>query len=286
MTPMGAVRRQTGRRLAGKTVLLTGAAQGIGAATARALSRHGASLALVDIRADELRQLVAELGEDAAAYPADITDYRALQAAVEAAVDRFGGIDVVIANAGVEILGAASETDPEDFQRVVDVNLVGTWKTVRATIPAVSARRGYYLIVTSLAAVTHAPFNGAYNAAKSGVVALAKTLRMELRPAGVGVGIAYVTYADTETARRSVEDPRMQALLAGMPGGAPTPMPTARVADAFVRAVERRQRRLLFDRPSVVAVNLPELAQRIAERLFAPAMQRLDRKTRRSSDQL
>ena len=269
--------------LAARTILLTGAAQGIGAATARALARRGARLALVDIRAAELRQLAAELGEHSAAFPADITDYAALQGAVASAVERFGGIDAVIANAGVETLGALGEIEPDDFQRVVDVNLVGTWKTVRATLPAVSAGRGYYLIVTSLAAVTHAPFNGAYNAAKSGVVALAKTLRMELRPAGVKVGIAYVTYAETETARRSVEDPRLQALLAEMPGGAPKPMPASRVADAFVRAVERRQRRVLFDRPSAVAVNLPELAQRIGERTFAPALRRMDAETRRSA---
>ncbi|MDQ3688978.1 MAG: short-chain dehydrogenase/reductase [Chloroflexota bacterium] len=284
MEPTHGGAEQPSSRLAGKTILVTGAAQGIGAATARALSRRGASLALVDIRADELRRLVGELGERSAAYPADTTDHPALQNAVESAVERFGGIDAVIANAGVETLGALGEIDPDDFQRVVDVNLVGTWKTVRATLPAVSARRGYYLVVTSLAAVTHAPFNGAYNAAKSGVVALAKTLRMELRPSGVAVGIAYVTYADTETARRSVEDPRLQALLRGVPGGAPRPMPTTRVADAFVLAVERRQRRLLFDRPSLVAVNLPELAQRIGERMFAPAMRRLDAGARRSSN--
>ena len=269
--------------LAAKTVLLTGAAQGIGAATARALAHRGAKLALVDVRAEELRRLAADLGEHASAFPADITDDAALETAVASAVDRFGGVDAVIANAGVETLGALGEIEPHDFQRVVDVNLVGTWKTVRATLPAVRARRGYYLIVTSLAAVTHAPYNGAYNAAKSGVVALAKTLRMEERPAGVGVGIAYVTYADTETARRSIDDPRLKALLAGMPGGAPKPMPTTRVADSFVRAIERRQRRVLFGRQSVVAVNAPELAQRIAERMFAPAVRRLDAETRRSA---
>lgn len=96
---------------------------------------------------------------------------------------------------------------------MIDVDLVGTWRTVRATLPAVSERRGYYLIVSSLAAVAHAPFNAAYNAAKAGVVALAKTMRMELAPQGIAVGIADVTYADTETARRAVEDPRMHEVL-------------------------------------------------------------------------
>jgi len=125
---------------------------------------------------------------------------------------------------------------------VIDVDLVGTWRTVRATLPAVSERRGYYLIVSSLAAVAHAPFNAAYNAAKAGVVALAKTMRMELAPQGIAVGIADVTYADTETARRAVEDPRMQEVLSVMPGGGLTRRAWRRSAAILPRSSRRCRR--------------------------------------------
>lgn len=251
-----------------RVVMVTGAAQGIGAATARALVEAGAAVALVDVREEEVNSLADSLGGQALALAADITDSDQLDRAARTMLDRFGSIDAVVANAAIEVLGAVDEMAPYDFQRVIDINLVGTWRTVRATMMAVTERRGYYLIVSSLAAVTHGPFNAAYNASKAGVVALAKTLRLEMAPRGVAVGIAYVTYADTATARRAVEDPRMEEVLSGMPGGGLTPMPVERAADAFVHAIAHRQRRVLFDRSSRLAVNLPELASAMGERMM------------------
>ena len=123
-------------------------------------------------------------------------------------------------------LGGVGEMEPEAFQRVIDVDLVGSWRTVRATLPAVAARQGYYLLAASLAAVAHAPLNGAYSAAKAGLVALAKTMRLELALRGVAVGIAYLPYVDTATARLAVEDPRLQALFASAPRSGPRRSPS------------------------------------------------------------
>jgi NAD(P)-dependent dehydrogenase (short-subunit alcohol dehydrogenase family) len=259
-------------RLDGKVVLITGAAQGVGAATARALVEAGASVALVDIAEQQLTAVAGALGSKAVAHPADITSYDAVSTAARAAIERFGAIDAVIANAGIEILGWTDEMDPEDFRRVVEVDLIGTWNTIRATTEAVIARRGYYLVVSSLAAVTNGPMNAAYNAAKAGSVAVARTLRVELRPAGVEVGISYLTYTDTPTARQSVEDARMQAILRNVRGGSLRPMNVEDVARRYVRAVARRERRVLFDRSSRIVVTMPELAQGMLERMMRRAV--------------
>jgi NAD(P)-dependent dehydrogenase (short-subunit alcohol dehydrogenase family) len=256
----------------GKVVLITGAAQGVGAATARALIDRGASVSLVDIAEAPLAALREQLGPRALASVADITDYDAMAAAAAATVDHFGGIDAVIANAGIEILDWTAQMPPEDFRRVVDVNLVGTWNTIRATLDAVTRRRGYYLVVSSLSAVTHGPMNAAYNAAKAGAVAVAQSVRLEVRSDGVAVGVAYLTYTDTPTARRAVEDPRMHAILERTRGPSLRPMPVDAVARRYVRAIERRERRVLFDRSSRIAVAMPQLAQALLERLMGPAV--------------
>ena len=258
-----------------RVVFITGGGNGVGAATAHALVNAGAFVAVLDRDGASAAAVASALGPRALALDADITDSPQLDRAVAAAVDRFGGIDAVIANAGIEILDAVGSIAPADFQRVIDVDLVGSWRTVHATLPAITARRGYYLMVASLAAVAHAPLNGAYSAAKAGLVALAKTMRLELAPRGVDVGIAYLTYTATETARHAVEDPRMQALFASAPQLRPKAMPVGRVAEAYVRAVIERRRRLLFDRSSAVAVHLPEVAAAIGERMMRRAIARL-----------
>jgi NAD(P)-dependent dehydrogenase (short-subunit alcohol dehydrogenase family) len=258
-----------------RVVFVTGGARGIGAATARALVGAGAAVAVLDVDGAGAAAVASALGDRALALEADVTDSGQLERAVAATVARFGGIDAVLVNAGIEVLGGVGELDPAAFRRVVDVDLVGGWLTVRATLPAVAARQGYYLLAASLAAVAHAPLNGAYSAAKAGLVALAKTMRLELAPRGVAVGVAYLPYVDTAAARRAVEDPRLQALFASAPRLRPSPLAVERVADRYVRAVAARQRRLLFDRPSVVAVYLPELATALGERIMRRPMARL-----------
>ena len=214
----------------------------------------------------------------------DITDAEAVAAAVSSTVERFGDIDAVIANAGIEVLGWADEMPPEDFRRVVEVNLIGTWNTVRASVESVERRRGYILIVTSLSAVSNGPMNAAYNAAKAGVVAMARTMRLDLRHAGVDIGLSYLTYTDTPTARRAVEDPRMQSILQGVRGASLRPIPVEVVARRYVRAVARRERRVLFDRSSRLAVAMPELTQAILERLMGKQVEKVRRSERDRRD--
>ena len=103
-------------------------------------------------------------------------------------------------------------------------------------------------------------------------MAVAQTIRLEVRSHGVAVGVAYLTYTDTPTARRAVEDPRMRAILERTRGPSLRPMPVDAVAQRYLRAIARRERRVLFDRSSRIAVAMPQLAQAVLERLMGPAV--------------
>lgn len=156
--------------LQGKVVFITGAARGIGAEVARRLHNKGAKLVLTDLSKSELAVMGAELGGDdrLLTVVADVRDLPAMQAAAETAVERFGGIDVVVANAGIASYGSVLKVDPQAFRRVLDVNLLGNFHTVRATLPALIDRRGYVLIVSSLAAFAAPPGMAPYNMSKAG----------------------------------------------------------------------------------------------------------------------
>jgi NAD(P)-dependent dehydrogenase (short-subunit alcohol dehydrogenase family) len=230
--------------ISGQVVLVTGAARGIGAATARALHGRGARVALVGLEPERLQELAGELGDGAAWFEADVTDRAALEAAVAGTVERFGGIDVVIANAGVSPVGTVATLAPEAFERTIEVNLLGVYRTIHAALPHVIARRGYVLGVASLAAALHAPMMAPYAASKAGVEAFADSLRIELGLQGVAVGCAYFSFIDTDMVREAQAHPATQA--GGGLLGRVTPLDEA--IEAIVAGVERRARRVYAPR--------------------------------------
>src|ERR1017187_9007877 len=127
----------------GRTVFITGAARGIGAATAERLHRKGANVALVGLEPERLQALADRLGSDRTMwFEADVTDYDALRRAVEATVERFGGVDVGIANAGLQFNGALATAPIEQVERILAVNFLGVWRTDRAVIEQIVKRRG------------------------------------------------------------------------------------------------------------------------------------------------
>lgn len=253
--------------VSGRTVLITGAARGIGAGTARALAARGARVALLGLEPELLESLATELGaERAAAFPCDVTDRDGLRSAVDAAAERFGGIDVAIANAGVATLSPLDSISDEDFQRTVDVNLLGVWWTLRAALPHVAARQGYLLPIASLAASLTAPLMGAYPATKAAVEALGNTLRLELRPQGVAVGVAYFGFIDTDMVRKSMGTEASAAMTAGQPGFITRPVPVEHAIDAIVRGVERRARRVYAPRWILPALLAGGAFQQLVDR--------------------
>src|SRR5262249_43146025 len=185
--------------LDGRVVFVTGAARGIGAEVARQAHTRGAKVALVGRRLEPLQQLASQLGEGVAAFEADVRDLHALQRAADATVARFGGIDVVVANAGVAPPSEPILTiDPGEFERTVDIDLLGQWRTVRATLPAVIERRGHILVVASIYSFVNGTLNASYAASKAGVEQLTRALRVELAHHDATAGVAYLGFVETD----------------------------------------------------------------------------------------
>jgi NAD(P)-dependent dehydrogenase (short-subunit alcohol dehydrogenase family) len=238
--------------LEGRRVLITGAARGIGAATAERLHERGARLALAGIEPDQLARTAAEC--DALAIPCDVRNRAEVESAVQAAVDHLGGLDVVVANAGVGAQLPLVGGDPEIFERTIAVNLLGVYYTLRAAGPHIAHKRGYALAISSLAAAVHPPLLGAYCAAKAGVEALGDVLRIELRPSGARVGVAYFAELDTDMTRRGFGTEAARKLQAGTgPLGHVAPLKAG--IDAIERGIERRSRHVVA--PRWVAGVLP-----------------------------
>ena len=227
--------------LEGRVVFVTGAARGIGAEVARQAHARGARVALVGRRLKPLQKLASELGEGAAAFQADVQDLETLQRAADATVARFGGIDVVIANAGV---APPSETiltiDPGEFERTVDIDLLGQWRTVRATLPAVIERRGHILVVASVYAFVNGALNASYAAAKGGVDQFTRALRIELAHHDVTAGVAYLGFVDTDLVGDVFAQQQVIEARAIAPTVFTRPIPVAQAGRSLVDGIESR----------------------------------------------
>ncbi|MFN8174021.1 MAG: SDR family NAD(P)-dependent oxidoreductase [Solirubrobacteraceae bacterium] len=252
--------RRAPEPLAGRRVLVTGAARGIGAATARRLHARGAKVALAGIEPDELRRTAAACG-DAPMWECDVAEREQVETAVEAAAEALGGLDVVVANAGVAAQLPLVGGDPEIFERTLAVNTLGVYYTLRAAGPHISHPRGYALAISSLAAAVHPPLMGAYCASKAAVEALGDVLRAELRPSGARVGVAYFAELDTDmtsrgfstaAAKRLVPRQRVAPLSAGI--------------DAIERGIARRSRRVWAPAWVAPLLHARTLLQLAAER--------------------
>jgi NAD(P)-dependent dehydrogenase (short-subunit alcohol dehydrogenase family) len=253
----------------GRTVFITGAARGIGAETARRLYAKGANVALVGLEPERLEALAAQLGERAMAFEADVADYEALERAVNATVERFGGIDVGIANAGIAFTGPLASTPMEQTERTLAVNFLGVWRTDRALIAHITERKGYLLNIASLAALIRLPLTGPYTAAKAGVDALTDSLRIETAPSGARVGCAYFGLIDTDLVRASSVQPSLQKLNSGSPDILRTAAPLSRAIDAIERGIERRSARVWAPRWVGPMIPLRGVLQPLAERRMA-----------------
>jgi NAD(P)-dependent dehydrogenase (short-subunit alcohol dehydrogenase family) len=227
--------------LQGKTVLITGAARGIGAEAARQTAARGARVSLVGLEPDELRSVARECGEKALWFEADVTDAASLESAVNGTVEQVGGIDVVIANAGIAAGGPMRYMEEETFRAVIEVNLMGVWRTLRLTLPHVIERRGYLLPVASMAAIVQ-PFPGftPYSTSKAGVEAMARCVRVETAHLGVDVGIAYFGWIDTDMTRGGDEHPAFTFMRSRLKGPLGKTRPVSKAGAAIVAGIEKR----------------------------------------------
>ena len=226
--------------LAGQVAVVTGAARGVGAELARTLAARGARVALIGLEPDELAATAAACGPDAAWWEADVTDLAAMTGVAERISERYGRVDVVVANAGIAAGGLFQDSDPEVWRRVIEVNLLGSVATARAFLPALVAARGYLLQIASLAALTPAPLMTAYCASKSGVEAFAHALRSEVANQGVRVGVGYLSWTDTDMVRGADEDDVMRDMRAGLPWPTNRTYPLAPAVERIADGIARR----------------------------------------------
>ncbi|MEW5352818.1 SDR family oxidoreductase [Streptomyces sp. 16-176A] len=226
--------------LEGQVAVVTGAARGVGELLARKLSARGVKVALVGLEPDALKQVSERLHTESAHWHADVTDHEAMARVATEVEERFGRVDIVVANAGVATGGPFTESDPQAWRRVIEVNLIGSAVTGRAFLPALTESRGYLLQVASLAAMTPAPMMSAYCASKSGVEAYAHSLRAEVGYQGVRVGVAYLSWTDTDMVRGADQDDVMRELRQRLPWPSNKTYPLGPAVDRIVDGIERR----------------------------------------------
>jgi NAD(P)-dependent dehydrogenase (short-subunit alcohol dehydrogenase family) len=237
--------------LDGKVALVTGGARGIGFATCRALIGRGASVVVVDLEQSDAEHAAAQLHDThALGLGADVTDRGALQRAVAATVERFGGLDVVVANAGIASRVATFRAmAPENFERVLDVNLNGVCLTVEAALPQIVPRRGHVVVISSIYAFTNGVGAIPYAMSKAAVEQLGRALRVELSPHGASATVAYFGFIDTEMVHRSLDaDPLADKMLGTLPKVLHKRLAPAVAGEAIVAAIEARKPRVIRPR--------------------------------------
>jgi len=265
----------TRRDLTDAVVVVTGAAGGLGSAIAGRFARDGARLVLIDIDPERLAT-VADQFPGAESVVCDLTDPVACESAIATVMDRFGGVDVLINNAGITHRSAFIDTDPAVIRRVMEVNYLGSANITKSALPSLIERRGAVAVVTSVAGFAPVLGRTGYAGSKHALHGLFDTLRAELRPAGVDVTIISPTFVDTDMQQRA---------LGG--DGAVTDHPQSRVgkqmtpddvADRIYRAIERRKRSVVIGSVGHLTRAMTSVAPGLYERMMARSLRsELDR---------
>ncbi|MFC5061935.1 SDR family NAD(P)-dependent oxidoreductase [Actinomycetospora atypica] len=273
------VRRFT---LAGQVVLVTGAAGGIGSATARRLTHAGARVVWADLDAERTREAAAEAvpDDEPLCLALDVTSPASCAAAVQATLDHHGRLDVVWANAGVSAFGPLATVDPDTWRQVVEVNLLGSYHVARAALPALVAHRGYLAFTASWASFAHSPGHSAYAASKAGIEALADGLRSELDHEGVRVGVFHPGWIDTRmVTEKQRTQPAFGVLLDSLPGPLGALTPVDELAEVLADAIARRAAKVVHPRVGwalhAARALLPTRPFTASARAAAPEIRRL-----------
>lgn len=224
-------------------VVITGGASGIGQALAERLATAGHVIAIVDRNPEDIKIVTDLLGKQHSGHQADVTSTSSLKGAVGEILAKHGRIDVVVANAGIGSASTVRASSAESLEQIINVNLLGQVRTVKATLETVIAHRGYFMFTCSAATLKNTAKSSAYAAAKAGVEAFAGSLRLEVEPHGVGVGLFYPGWTLT---------PMVTGGKARLAEGKKMPWPfnlssnVEEVADAYSTAVLQRARTAYF----------------------------------------
>jgi NAD(P)-dependent dehydrogenase (short-subunit alcohol dehydrogenase family) len=273
--------------LAGKRVLVTGPARGIGAALAQRLAACGAKLALVGLEPETLARVAERCGEGTFVGECDVSDREAITTAVDAAAEALGGLDVVVANAGIATGAPLRLQDARSWERVIEINLLGVMYTDRAALPHLERSHGYLLNVASAAAALRTGGMSAYCAAKAGVEALSDCLRIEAAPTGIDVGVAYFLYLDTDMVRDAERElPVMSLGKERTPGPFGRTYPLAPAIEELAAGIAQRRRRIAYPKWFLALLPLRQLfASRLVERQSAKAAAEVASEYQRASQE-
>jgi NAD(P)-dependent dehydrogenase (short-subunit alcohol dehydrogenase family) len=269
----GVLGRGRRREFAGNVVAVTGGASGLGAAFARRFARSGAKLGLLDLDGEAAKRTAAELeaaGTECLALACDVSDEASCGSAIGAVVRRFGGLDVLVNNAGITHRSAFAETDLAVYRRVMGVNFFGPLHCTKAALPSLLERRGLVVVVSSIAGV--APLYGrtGYAASKHALHGLFGSLRAELAPAGVGILIVCPGFTATGLSRAALDaDGSVTRHPQSTVGRIATP---ESVADAVFDAAARGRRILVLSVAGRAAYVLNRLAPALYEKLMARSL--------------
>ncbi|HTU15550.1 MAG TPA: SDR family NAD(P)-dependent oxidoreductase [Solirubrobacterales bacterium] len=236
--------------LAGKTVLITGGARGIGFETARIAYRRGASVSVIDVDGAAAEAAAERIGDRAIGIGADVTDAEQIETAVAWTAERLGRVDVVVANAGITPPKTTTRAiSTEDWERILDVNLMGVWRTVRAGLPEVVANRGQLVLISSSYAHVNGTLNSSYAVSKASVEALGRALRVELAAHGASATVAYFGYVKTDLNSKVFDNELAERFREEIaPSFLTRQMSVEDAAEALVRGIEHRSPRVIEPR--------------------------------------
>lgn len=257
-----------------KVVLVTGACAGIGRALAQRFAQAGARLVLLDLDQAALDSLAQHLRDhhnvEVLALRCDVAEAAVVEAAVALAVEQFGGIDLLINNAGITHRSRFADTDLAVFQRIMQVNYFGALHCTRAALPSLLARRGQIVVLSSLSGFAPMLDRSAYNASKHALHGLFETLRLELAGSGVNVMLVCPGFTATDIRKKAlVGDGSVTAQPIPFVGKVNAPQDTA---EAIYRAAVRRKRLLIHSNVNWLARLLARLSPRLFERWLVPRL--------------
>jgi len=237
------------RDLSGKSLLITGAARGIGERVARDAAARGVRVGVIGLEPDRLKALADELGHSATWREADVRDGESLRVAIDECAEVLGGVDFLVANAGIVSYGTVRHADEALFERVLDINLSGTFRTLKYATPHLERSRGHAVVVASALSFLALPAMASYSASKAGVEMLALTYRQEVASLGITVSLVHPSWTETDLVKNSDSAlPSLPAMRRELPYPGNVTISVEKVAEAILEALRTRDSRVYVPR--------------------------------------
>ncbi|MCW7480891.1 SDR family NAD(P)-dependent oxidoreductase [Leptospira kanakyensis] len=234
-----------------KVILITGAAGGIGAACARELYANGANLVLTDISQKSLDTLTSEFAKERVLAKAmDVTNWSSIKNIIKLTITTFGKLDIVFANAGIswkESAYTVFNCDESEFEKIIDVDLLGVWRTIKTSLPEIVKNKGQVVVTSSIYAFTNGMCNAPYATSKAGIEMLSRSLRAELSGKGASASVLYPGWITTPLTDGVFGGDRLTTEMReiGFPPFLRKAISPEKVATALIKGLTQRKPRII-----------------------------------------